>query len=203
VDTVGVNRLPSELSFHRFNTAGARAQRDTVELIYRDAYADAIASGDPFESMEAAMTRFDAYTSRDGFDLVIAYLDGEPVGQAWGWELKPDSAWWHGLVAEPGFTPEDGIRTFGFSELMVSKRWTGRGIAHALHDELLRERPEDRASLLAQPENTTVYRIYTRWGWRKVGQLRPGWPDAPLFDVLILPLPLAQLGRWRRRGSCG
>jgi hypothetical protein len=31
-----------------------------------------------------------------------------------------------------------------------------------------------------------------KWGWRKVAQLRPGWPDAPLFDVLILPLRPAQ-----------
>jgi hypothetical protein len=23
----------------------------------------------------------------------------------------------------------------------------------------------------------------------KGGKLRPGWPDAPLFDVLMLPLP--------------
>lgn len=189
-----MNRPPSDLSFQRFDTAGARIQRDTVELIARDAYADDIASGDPFRSLETFMVRFDAYTSRDGFDQVIAYLDGEPVGQAWGWALKPNSAWWHGLhpEPEPGFTVETGTRTFAFSELMVRKRWTGRGIARALHDELLRERRETRATLLVLPDNTTAYRIYTRWGWRKVAQLRPGWPDAPLFDVLILPLPPAQ-----------
>jgi ribosomal protein S18 acetylase RimI-like enzyme len=187
-----VNRLPSDLSFQRFDASGARAQRDTVELIYCDAHANSIASGDPFRSVETFMARFDAYTSRDGFDQVIAYLDGEPVGQSWGWALKPNSAWWHGLLAEPepGFTVETGTRTFAFSELMVRKRWTGRGIAHALHDELLRARPESRATLLVLPDNTTAYRIYTRWGWRKVAQLRPGWPDAPLFDVLILPLTL-------------
>ena len=136
-DTVWVDRLPSDLSFRRFDAAAARAQRDTVELIYRDAHAHSIASGDPFRSVETFMTRFNAYTSRDGFDHVIAYFDGEPVGQSWGWALKPDSAWWHGLVAEPepGFTVETGTRTFGFSELMVRKRWPGRGIAHALHDE--------------------------------------------------------------------
>jgi ribosomal protein S18 acetylase RimI-like enzyme len=67
-----------------------------------------------------------------------------------------------------------------------------RGIVHALHDELLRERPESRATLLVLPDNTTAYRLYTRWGWRKAGQLRPSWPDAPLLDVLILPLPLPQ-----------
>ncbi len=187
-------RLPSDLSFQRFDTAGARAQRDTVELVYCDAYADRIASGGTFASAQASMARFDAYTFRQGFDLVIGYLHRQPVGQAWGWVLRPATAWWRGLLAEPepGFTVEDGTRTFALSELMVRQHWTGRGIAHALHDELLRGRREIRATLLVRPENTTSYRAYTRWGWRKVAQLRPGWPNAPLMDVLILPLPPAQ-----------
>lgn len=186
--------LSSDLSFQRFDTAGARRQRDTVELIYCDAYAEQIASGGPFESAEAAMIRFDAYTSRDGFDLVIGYLSGEPVGQAWGWALTPASAWWRGLLAEPepGFTVENGTRTFALSEIMVRRNWTGRGIAHALHDELLRDRHETRATLLVRPDNATAYAVYTHWGWRKVAQLKPGWPDAPLLDVLILPLLLDQ-----------
>jgi ribosomal protein S18 acetylase RimI-like enzyme len=151
--------LPSNLSFQRFDTAGARGLRDTVELIYCDAYAEQIASGGSFESAEAAMARFDAYTSRDGFDLVIGYINGEPVGQAWGWALTPASAWWRGLLAEPepGFTVEGGTRTFALSEIMVRRNWTGRGIAHALHDELLRDRQETRATLLVRPGNTTAY----------------------------------------------
>ena len=90
---------------------------------------------------------------------------------------------------EPGFTLEDGHRTFALSELMVRQPRTGRGIAHALHDELLQHRPETRATLLVRPENTTAYRAYIRWGWHRVAQLRPGWPDAPLMDVLIISLP--------------
>jgi GNAT superfamily N-acetyltransferase len=73
---------------------------------------------------------------------------------------------------------------------MVRRDWTGQGVAHALHDELLQRRHETRATLLVRPENTTAYRAYTRWGWHPVAQLRPNWPDAPLMDVLIMPLPL-------------
>lgn len=73
---------------------------------------------------------------------------------------------------------------------MVRQDWTGQGFAHALHDELLQRRREKRATLLVRPENTTAYRAYTRWGWHPVGQLRPNWPDAPLMDVLIMPLPV-------------
>lgn len=187
-----------DLTFTRYDTGGARTVRDTVALIHRGAYVDRIASGDPFYTVDAFMNRFDAYTSRDGFDLVIAALDSEPVGQAWGWALAPGSRWWDGLVGdvEPGFTDEDGKRTFGLSEIMVRQAWTGQGIAHALHDELLNARPEQRATLLVNPTNETAYRAYTRWGWHQKAQLKPAWANAPTFRVLMLDLDL-----FRRRGQ--
>jgi GNAT superfamily N-acetyltransferase len=181
------------LTFRRYDGEAARAARPTVETVYRDAYVEAVASGDPFNGPEPFMRRFDAYTEPGrGFDLVIAFEDDEPAGQSWGWPLRPGASWWDGLDAEPepGFTDEDGSRTFALSEIMVRLPWTGRGVAHALHDELLRGRNEKRATLLVEPGNDVAYRAYTAWGWRKVAQLRPEWPDAPLYDVLILPLPV-------------
>lgn len=182
-----------DVTFRRYEAAGAREVRAAVEAIYKDSYTEAIASGHAFDSVETFMRRFDAYTKGSGFDMVIAYLDGEPVGQTWGWPLTEQKGvkWWGGLSAEPepGFTREDGHRTFALSEIMVREAHTGHGMAHALHDELLSKRTEQRATLLVEPENTTAYRAYLHWGWRKVSQLRPGWPDAPIFDVLVLPLP--------------
>jgi ribosomal protein S18 acetylase RimI-like enzyme len=182
----------SEVTFRRLDAAAARRRRDLVADIHRDAYADRIATGEAFAGDEAFMTRFDAYTGRGGFDFVFAYAGDTAVGQAWGWALTPETAWWNGLVSEPepGFTGEDGTRTFALSEIMVRRAWTGRGIAHALHDTLLSARTEQRATLLVRPDNTAAYNAYTRWGWRKVSQLRPGWPGAPLMDVLLLELPL-------------
>ena len=185
----------SELAFRRYDSAGARAIRDTVAQIHRGAYVARIESGDPFYTVDAFMGRFDTYTSRDGFDLVTAWLDDEPVGQAWGWPLDQarGAGWWRGLInePEPGFTAEDGKRTFALSEIMVCEPYTGQHIAHALHDALLNGRSEARATLLVNPANEKAYGVYLRWGWRKVAQLRPHWPGAPLFDVLILPLPVA------------
>lgn len=180
------------LEFRRYDAAEAHELRDVVEEIYSRSYTDAIAHGGPFHSAEAFMTRFDHYVGLDGFDLVVAYHKGEPAGQTWGWPLGPDTGWWDGLLTEvePGFTDEDGKRTFAFSEIMVREDLAGQGIAHKLHDELLAARPESRATLLVEPDNTTAYRAYARWGWQKVAQLRPDWPDAPIWDVLILPLPL-------------
>ncbi|MFC3966486.1 GNAT family N-acetyltransferase [Nocardia jiangsuensis] len=185
------------IAFDHHDAAAARARRDTVQHIYEHAYADAIAGGDPFEQPGPFMERFDAYTSPDrpsGFELVIVTIDGEPVGQTWGWPLGQRSGWWGGLRLDDGdheeFTAEDGRRTFALSEIMVAKEWTGRGLARALHDELLGGRGEQRATLLVDPVNDRAYDRYARWGWSKVGTLRPNWPDAPTFDVLILPLPL-------------
>lgn len=180
------------LTFRHYDAEAARAIRDTVRLIHREAYAAAIERGDPFESGDAPMRRFDIYTRREGFDLVIAHLDDEPVGQAWGWPLGPGTTWWDGLISnpDPGFTDEDGTRTFAFSEFMVHAHRAGQGIGHALHDELLVSRPEQRATLLVRPENTTAYRAYRRWGWRKAVELRPAVPHAPLMHALILDLPV-------------
>jgi len=51
-------------------------------------------------------------------------------------------------------------------------------------------RTEERATLLVSQTNSRAATAYAHWGWRKAAELRPGWPDAPLMDVLILPLPL-------------
>jgi GNAT superfamily N-acetyltransferase len=158
--------------------------------VYIRSYVDAIASGDPFDSVEAFMRRFDSYASQTTFDLVVAYRAAEAIGQAWGWPLAENSRWWEGLLAkpEPDFTSENGSRTFALSEIMVSQEWTGKGVARALHDQLLSERAESRAVLLVESDNTRAYQAYLHWGWSKVAQLRPNWDNAPTFDVLILSL---------------
>jgi GNAT superfamily N-acetyltransferase len=178
------------LTFRRYNGADSNGIRSVVEEVYRDSYSQE-QQADPFSAADAWMSRFDVYAAIPGFDLIIAYTDdNEPVGQAWGWPLATDTDWWTGLVSEPepGFTEEDGSRTFALSEIMVRQPWTGQGVAHALHDELLRNRGEKRGTLLVRPTNTFAYRAYTRWGWRQVAQLRPEWPNAPTFEVLIMPL---------------
>jgi predicted GNAT family acetyltransferase len=70
---------------------------------------------------------------------------------------------------------------------MVVPDWQGKGVAHALHDELLGSRHEERATLLVREDNTAAKTAYARWGWHKVGKLRP-YPDSPHFDAMILRL---------------
>jgi ribosomal protein S18 acetylase RimI-like enzyme len=100
--------------------------------------------------------------------------------------LSATTRWWEGLeTASPdGFTHEDGKRTFALSELLVRPAWRRRGLAKALHDELLSSRPEERATLLSRPDNDPAQAAYAKWGWQKVAKLRPAWENAPRFDVL-------------------
>jgi len=171
--------VPDNVRFERHDAAGARARAEKVSFIHRDAYADIIATGDPFETPEAFMERFDNHTSHPGLDFVIAYIGDDPVGQIWGFP-----------ITKPAIG--DAKPTFALCEIMVRAAWTGQGIAHALHDELLGARTEPQAELFVRPGNTRAYRAYLKWGWHKVGETRPNLPDAPLFDVLILLLPIAR-----------
>ena len=186
--------MSNEVTHHRYSASQARTLRADVERVYTSSYVDAIASGNPFDSVDAFMGRFDSYAASEAFAMVMAYAGEEPIGQAWGWPLGKKSAWWDGLrLDEPDeeFTEEDGKRTFALSEIMVDTRWTGQGIAHNLHNALLASRNESRGTLLVDPTNERARRTYLRWGWRRVGQLQPRWEHAPLFEVMMLPLPIA------------
>lgn len=72
---------------------------------------------------------------------------------------------------------------------MVRQAWTGRGIAHALHNEILSGRQEQRATLLVEPDNPTAYRAYINWGWR--------------LRVAVLASHSHVAWQWARRGAPG
>lgn len=183
--------LPSALTFQQLDAASAREASTVIENLYVRSHQEAIDSGDSFRTTDVFMDRFDHYANIPGFSLVIASEAGEPIGLTWGWPLRNGTTWWDGLLTDLGddYTKENGLRTFALSEIMVASEWMGRGVAHALHDELLASRKELRATLLVAPDNERAYTAYKRWGWRCVGQLRPRWSDAPTFDVLMHDLP--------------
>lgn len=182
----------SDLTFARYDASSAAGVLDDVIVpLYEASHADVI--DNPFYSAERFAERVRGYLKAPGFEIVVAGMSGSPVGQAFGYALPETSRWWEGLTnpVSEGFTTETGTRTFAFNELMVVPEWQGKGVAHALHDELLRGRGEERATLLVREDNTSAQNAYARWGWTKVGKLRP-YPDAPHFDAMVLPLPIPE-----------
>jgi hypothetical protein len=110
----------ADVTFRRYDAVSARRIRAVVEAVYVGSYVEAIASGDPFDSVEAFMHRFDSYTSGSSFDLVVAYHGDDAIGQTWGWPLDEratTTGWWDGLLPgrwSPNFC---SFRNHGSSEL--------------------------------------------------------------------------------------
>lgn len=161
-----------------------------VARVYRESHLDVIDK--PFYSVERFVERVRGYIKAPGFGLVAAYSNNIAVGLAFGYALPANARWWEGLTTPvpEGFTAETGKRTFALNELMVVPVWQGRGVARALHDRLLGNRHEQRATLLVREDNERALSRYAKWGWQKVGKLRP-YPDAPHFDAMVLPLPIS------------
>jgi GNAT superfamily N-acetyltransferase len=181
--------MTPNFSHHDASTAESILEA-VISPVYEASHQDVIS--DPFYSTARFIERVRGYMKASGFSLVAAHNNHAAIGFAFGYALPASSRWWQGLTTPvpDGFTTETGDRTFAFNELMVTPEWQGQGVAHALHDELLRNRREERATLLVRESNETAQKAYTKWGWEKVGKLQP-FPDAPHFDAMILPLPIS------------
>jgi GNAT superfamily N-acetyltransferase len=113
------------------------------------------------------------------------------IGFAFGYTLKKgDTHWWGGVQPEPSaaFLVETGSRTFVLSEIEIRRDWQSRGVGRLVHDELLSERSEERATLATGPDGA-AQPTYRSWGWEKVGRI-PGQDDDyySAYDLFVLPL---------------
>jgi hypothetical protein len=175
------------IDLRSYTAAEARPLVDQlVDMYVNDVYAD-----DPVFSDETHFRdQITSHMTRPGWELVTATTDGQIVGYIYGFTLTADTNWWRGLVTDvpEGFAVEDGRRTLAISELLVREPWRRHLIATVLHDTLLDGRTEQRISLLVQPSYAAAQAAYANWGYQKVAQLQPSWPNAPLYDVLLLSL---------------
>jgi len=171
----------------RLDADGLHRQRDDVLATYEEVYAGHL--DDPYDSPSRYWKRLAAYASRSGFAAVTARVGQDFVGYALGYPLPAETRWWAGLKIEvdSSFVAEDGSRTFVLDEIMVRADWRRQGHAMSLHDELLRDRAEERATLLVRQDNLPARLAYLRWGWQTVGPLQP-FAAGPTFDAMVLDL---------------
>ncbi|MER0442983.1 GNAT family N-acetyltransferase [Streptomyces sp. Edi4] len=158
--------------------------------VYAEVYAKA-SENDPFAGVDRFAQGLDGWSNRPGWTCTIGYDGDQAVGYAYGAPLPPDAKWWGGLLTSvpTDVVEETGTRTYALSELMVRVPWRKSGISRRLHDALLAERTEERATLLVDQEHPKVWALYESWGWITLGDLRPRIPDAPLFHAMLLDLP--------------
>ena len=138
--------------------------------------------------------RFRVMRRQPGFVLAEARHGGYLVGYAFGVPLRPSTSWWRQLTTPlpEEVTTEHPGRTFALAELTVRASWRRQGIAATLHDLILENRPEERATLTVLPTATPAQQAFRKWGWRKVARTRDGGPGAPVSDVLITTLPASR-----------
>jgi ribosomal protein S18 acetylase RimI-like enzyme len=178
-----------ELTFRLLDGAQAAADSGELQALHAEVYA-----GPPyFRGDDAAQfaERFRVQRRQPGFVLAEARHGGYLVGYALGMPLRPSSSWWADLTTSlpDEVTAERPGRTFAVADLLVRASWRRQGIARELHDLILSNRPEERATLAVLPAATAAQAAFRSWGWRKVARTRNSHPGSPVADVLITTLP--------------
>ncbi len=164
----------------------AASHLDEYRALYAEVYAEPPYEwGDDHADLFA--DRFKVQRSQAGFALVEARDGTELAGLAFGVTLQPTTPWWNNLTTPlpAEITTENPGRTFALVELLVRAPWRRRGIAQAMHDLLLKDRNEERATLTVLPTATPAQAAYQKWCWHKVAEKRNPLPGSPLFDVML------------------
>jgi GNAT superfamily N-acetyltransferase len=153
---------------------------------------DEVFSEPPFhwraDEPELHRQRLEGLLADPTFGVVVAYVDEQLVGFAYGFAVAADTKRWSRLSApvSPELVMEWPGRTFLLFDFAVRALLRGRGVGRALHDRLLGSRPEERATLTVQPVAVDTKAVYEHWGWRKIGEMDGGLTAAaPVFDVYL------------------
>jgi GNAT superfamily N-acetyltransferase len=143
----------------------------------------------PFFSMRQFEQRLNGHTSVAGWECVLGSIDDEPVGYAYGFPLPKGDRGWSGLrtPVDPALIEETGTRTFALCEIMVREQWRKKGVAFAIHEELVRHRPEERVNLLVEKTHPRVRALYERWGYTWIAE-QQSFSDGPIYDAMIRSL---------------
>jgi ribosomal protein S18 acetylase RimI-like enzyme len=173
------------ITFQLLDGPQAAAHADELQALHAGVYAEPpYGLGD-----DAALFagRFRVQRRQPGFVLAEARHGGYLVGYASGMPLRPSTSWWRDLTTPlpDEVTTEHPGRTFALAELLVRASWRRQGIAQTLHDLILANRPEERATLTVLPAATPAQSAFRKWGWRKVARTRDPRPGSPVYDVLV------------------
>jgi ribosomal protein S18 acetylase RimI-like enzyme len=179
-----------EISFSSLDGAAATRRADEFTGLAAEVYGDP-----PYCWGEAETARharqFSVQARQPGFVLSEARHGGYLVGYAFGLPLRSATSWWRHLTTPlpADVTTEYPGRTFAVADLAVRAAWRRQGIATALYDLIMADRPEERATLTVLPAAGPAQSACQAWGWQKIARTRDLAPGSPVLDVLVLTLP--------------
>jgi ribosomal protein S18 acetylase RimI-like enzyme len=180
----GVDRLTVTI----YGTDTSLDQRDVVGELYAEIYAEP-----PYGEGPADVEDFTSGWSRTidqtNFRLVVARSAGQPIGFAFGLQLRARTKWWNEALAPlpSEITTEYQGRTFAIIEIAVKQPYRRRGVGRLLHTHLTAGLTEERITLLVRPEAPAPQHAYRSWGYQLAGQIRP-FPTAPVYNAMIKQL---------------
>jgi GNAT superfamily N-acetyltransferase len=181
------------LTYRLLDGTQAAELADELQALHAEVYAEP--PYDRYDDAGRFADRFRVQRRQPGFVLAEASHGGYLVGYATGMPLRPSTSWWRELTTPPPdqLTAEYAGRTFALTDLLVRASWRRQGIGRTLHDLILQDRREERATLTVLPAATPAQRAFRNWGWRKVARTRDPRPGSPVCDVLITELPVSRL----------
>ncbi|WP_432047916.1 N-acetyltransferase family protein [Streptomyces asiaticus] len=161
---------------------------DDLVGIYKECWAHKLHL--PHYAPETFGERLRRHAGEPGWEAVVAYGSGEPIGYIYANRLTgSDDRWWCRTRPAPESVVA-GASTVAVKEMMVRGQWRGRGVARGMHDVLLGGRSEVQASLMVNPLNQDgkVQALYVSWGYRAVGTAQSS-PEAPVLTVMVSRCP--------------
>ena len=178
-----------DVDFQLLDGRQAAASEDELRALHAEVYA-----APPYrqhDDEQGFARRFAVQRRQPGFALAEARHGDYLVGYAIGMPLRPSTSWWRNLTTRlpEEVTAEHPGRTFALVDLVVRPAWRRQHVAETLHDLILADRPEERATLTVPPAAAAAQNAFQKWGWRKVARTRDPGPGAPVSDVLVTALP--------------
>jgi ribosomal protein S18 acetylase RimI-like enzyme len=133
-------------------------------------------------SDEWARRSLPQHAKRDDFLFLVARLDGEVAGFAYGYTGR-FGQWWTDRVAR-ALTPEQRTEWleqphYEVVELHVRPAWQRHGVGSLLLAQLLSRQPHDRAVLSTQAGSRKARGFYAKNGWRELAPVDFGSGYAP------------------------
>ncbi|MGD3105519.1 GNAT family N-acetyltransferase [Streptomyces sp. YGL11-2] len=172
------------ITLRRFTELGSA--RQTLIDLYANVRAELLHL--PNYKVSTFAERIDRHGSEPGWEAVIAYASGEPIGYAYANTIERGNRWWERL-ASPAPEEYTSGPTTAIKEIGVVQPWRGKGIALRMHEHLLEARPERFTTLLVNGKagGGKVQALYEGWGYVVIGEQQPLSPDAPQLTCMGRP----------------